>query len=326
MEATVSERLDLRELARDVRRLWWIPAFFALAGLVVGNAASARVPPVFRSQATVLVGPTNGAVTHTSTIRTSEDLANFYADMARRQILLEPVAKRLDLPQSWAELRDQVSAVVPKENLRLVTVTVMGESQDETDAVANELVDQLVALSPAAPGSNNQAFINEQADSLKKTIKQNQERILRLEAEAEVAEANNRARADALRAEITDAEDRVGAWQRIYVELIGTEPTSDAGGLQVLDEATAVTAMDRSSPIKRAAIAGFVGGVLGLLAVWLLRRRKWRRTDSPLGAELHAVSAEPLTAPDRRPVPTADPTSMTPRSPTGVAVRARTRK
>ena len=28
----MSERLDLRELARDVRRLWWIPAFLALAG------------------------------------------------------------------------------------------------------------------------------------------------------------------------------------------------------------------------------------------------------------------------------------------------------
>ncbi|HEU4515263.1 MAG TPA: Wzz/FepE/Etk N-terminal domain-containing protein [Nocardioidaceae bacterium] len=318
--------LDLRDLAKDLRRMWWIPTFMALAGLTVGNAAAAQVEPIYRSEATVLVGPTNGAVTHTSTIRTSEDLANFYADMARRQIILEPVVEKLDLGQSWSELRDQVSAVVPDENLRLVTVTVMGKTQDETDAVANELVDQLVALSPARPGSNNQAFINEQADSLKKTIKQTQERILRLEAEAQTA-ASDPERAEELRREITVAEDRVGSWQRIYVELIGTEPSSDAGGLQVLDEASTVTAMDRSSPIRRAGIAGLVGGVLGVLGIWLLSRRKRRRGDPPLGAELlRAVGAEPPNAPAGHPVATADPRRTKPHRPNGVAVRARTRQ
>lgn len=320
----MSERLDLRELAGGLRRLWLIPLLLAAIGMVVGGTASTQVSAVYRSQATVLVGPTNGAVTHTSTIRTSEDLAIFYADMARRQIILQPVVDRLDLAQTWAKLRDRVSAVVPKENLRLVTVTVMGANQADTDAIANALVDELVSLSPAASGTNDQAFINEQADSLKQTIKQTQERILRMEAEAEAAEATDSEQADAIRREITDAENRVGSWQRIYVELIGTEPTSDAGGLQVLDEASAVTDMGRSAPVKQLAVGGVVGGVLGLMAVWLLSRNGRHKRRDPLGPELRAVEVAPPETPSRV-RPTANGEHPVYRHPNNAGLRAQMR-
>jgi len=282
----MNDRLELGELAAGIRRRWWLPALLAAAGVVLAMTTATSVPPLHRSQATVLVGPTNGAVTHSSTIRTSENLAVFYADMARRQIVLQPVVDRLGLTASWSDLRDRVSAVVPDANPRLVTVTVMGSHEAETDAVANGIVKELVALSPAIPGSNNQLFINEQAESLKATIKDTQARIDELKDQAE--SATDPEVAPDLRAEVAATEDRVGEWQRVYVELIAAEPTSDAGGLQVLDEATAVTDMGRSGATRQAVVGGGVGGSVGLLLAWLLHRRAARRRGERRGAA-HAV-------------------------------------
>lgn len=284
----MNERTELRDLGEGIRRRLWIPVFFAIAGVVIGVIAALNVPIVYRSKATVLVGPTNGAVTHTSTIRTSEDLALFYADMARRQIVLDPVIDRLQLQTPWSILRNQVSAVVPTQNLRLVEVTVLGDSQQETDAIADEIVSQLVLMSPTLPGGNTQAFINEQVDRLKTAIEEAQARIVDLKAEMERSNApRDSEQAIVLRRQLYRQQQLVGDWQKNYVDLIAAEPTSDAGGLQVIDEAAPVTDMGRAAAIRQGIITGFVGGVFGLLVAWLLYSRERRfQAGRPGGQEV----------------------------------------
>jgi hypothetical protein len=286
-----------------------------MAGLSVGLTAASRVPPIYRSQATVLVGPTDGVVTQTSTVRTSEDLATFYADLARRQIILEPVVRQLKLDEQWSQLRNRVSAQVPPENLRLVTVTVAGDAQHEADAVANALVDQLVSLSPAAPGGNSQAFINEQLDRLRDTIEESQRTIDVLDAEAEAATDPSAARS--LRHQVVVNQQRLAEWQRAYVELISAEPTSDAGGLQVLDQASAITGMGRSGTLKLALVDAFVGAALGLVLAWVLyRRRAGAHTQSGRDSEVPSTATGGQTSPD------ADArANLTPRATAGVSAR-----
>lgn len=300
----MTDTVDLREIASAIRRLWWIPLVLALVGVTTGLTAYDRVPSIYRSQATVLVGPTDGAVTQSSTVRTSEDLAKFYADLARRQIILDPVTRHLGLQDSWSELRDRVSAVVPKENLRLVTVTVLGSSQQNTNMIANEIVDQLVSLSPALPGGNSQAFINEQADNLKRTIQENQTRVDELTQKA--AAAADPAEEKSLQDQADKQQQRLTDLQRVYVELIAAEPTADAGGLQVLDEASPVTGLGRSGVIKQALLGGVGGACVGLVLVWLVyRRRRGSRAESsePQPAPAAGASSRAATAPVVAPQP-----------------------
>ena len=271
----MSERVELSDLTGGIRRRAWIPVLCALVGAMVGVIAAMSVPPVYRSQATVLVGPTNGAVTHSATIRTSENLAIFYADMARRQLVLEPVVRELRLGRPWGVLRNQVSAVVPPQNLRLVTVTVMGEDQQETDDIANALVSRLVSLSPNLSSGNKQEFINDQADELKVLIVTAQSRIQNLESEIEVS--TDPVALETMEGQLRRDQRLVRDWQRNYVELIAAEPSSDAGGLQIIDEATAVTDMGRSGMYRQAVVGGFVGGVIGLVIAWVLHSREGRR-------------------------------------------------
>src|SRR5690348_4615450 len=182
------EPMDLGDVAGGIRRRLWLPGVLAVAGAILGFWASTALPAVYRSQATLLVGPTNGSVTHSSTVSASQQLATFYADMARRELVLRPVVEQLHNGMTWFDLRDDVSAIVPPQNLRLVTVTVMGASQAETQRAANLIVKNVVDLSPAPPGGNQQAFVNRQAADLEHTIGSTQAEIKQLKTQAATAD------------------------------------------------------------------------------------------------------------------------------------------
>ena len=271
----MSQSLEFHELGAGIRRRWWIPFLLALIGVGVGIGADRNVPVVYRSAATVLVGPTNGAVTHSSTVRASESLATFYADMVRRQTVLQPVVDNLGLNIPWYQLRDQVSAVVPSQNLRLVDVTVLGDTQQGTDDVANAIVEQLVSLSPPLPGGNEQGFVNEQVTNLKRTIDLGEQRVAELQSE--LAKITDPVLQDEAEHKVRQQQRLVDSWQRTYVELISVEPSSDAGGLTILDEANAVTDKNRTDEIRQAAVGGLTGCALGIVLSWMLYVRSSRR-------------------------------------------------
>jgi hypothetical protein len=260
------------------------------------------VPPVYRSEATVLVGPTQGAVTHSSTIKASEDLAMFYADMARRQLVLQPVVDRLRPRMSWVALRDEVSALVPPQNPRLVEVRVAGADQRQASAAANAIVRQLVTLSPPLASGNEQAFVNGQVANLKVTLADGTKEIQRLKRV--LARTTDPNLQDDVRRQIRQQQRLVQDWQKAYVELITVEPSADAGGLQVLDTASAVTGLDRLATAKLAAVGVLLGAVLGLVIAWLLHirdarsRHRTRRGDGRPGVPGHRVPSGPPIPPD----------------------------
>lgn len=270
----MNERMHMSEVGSAFRRLWWVVVLLSAVGTAAGVTAAQNVPPVYRSQATILVGPTNGAVTHTSTIRTSEDLAKFYADMARREIVLGPVTRKLDVQGTWVQLRNRVSSEVPDENLRLVTVTVNGPRQVETRGIADAIVAEVVSLSPAMDAADDQQFVQQQATRLKDRIRST-ERIID-DRRAQLVNTTSPEEHDMLSDEISREAALLDSWQRAYVEYIVAEPSSGAGGLQVLDPAATAPDQGRSSEIRLALVGGAGGATLGLLIAWLWHRRSVR--------------------------------------------------
>jgi polysaccharide biosynthesis transport protein len=120
----MSDTLDWRYLTTTTLRRWWIPLVFAIVGAGLGVFAASTLNPVHRSEGTVLVGPLDSTATRSTTLRASESLATFYADLARREVVLAAVRERLDLTTSVDDLRTSVSATVPERNPRVVAVTV----------------------------------------------------------------------------------------------------------------------------------------------------------------------------------------------------------
>lgn len=317
----MNERVHMSEVGWAFRRLWWIVVLLSALGAAAGLTAAQNVPPVYRSQATLLVGPTEGAVTHTSTIRTSEDLAKFYADMARREIVLGPVNRKLGLDGTWVTLRNRVSSKVPDENLRLVTVTVMGPRRAETLGIADAIVTKLVSLSPAVDAADDEAFVNQQASRLKARIRSTQRSLDDLRAELIEASSTE------VQAQISDQmareTDLLDSWQRAYIEYIAAEPKSGAGGLQVLDPAAPAPDQGRSSEIRLALVGSTGGATLGLLMAWLWHRRSSRdRGAEPPGypptvRKVPARGSKGLSPARGRPLRHPDRGAGAPKGPSG---------
>jgi capsular polysaccharide biosynthesis protein len=262
----MSDTIELRGLGHPLRRQWWVPVLLAIAGVFVGVTVSGLVAPVHRAQGTLLVGPINGTVTKSTTLRASESLAILYADLARRQVVLDPVVKSLHLSRSWEDLRTHVSAVIPDQNPRAVTVTVADESKQQAVEVTAAIIKQIIALSPAPAGQTEQGFVSEQVASLRATINQAETRIDQLQASlARQADPIERA---ALAQQLSEREELLNDWRHTYVELMAVDPTSDAGGLQLLDDVSPVTSLDRAGTARQGVLGGVVGAVLGLLIVW----------------------------------------------------------
>jgi hypothetical protein len=271
----MSDEIELRDLGRRIRHRWWAPAILAVAGIVLGVAVSGWVAPIHRAQGTLLVGPINGTVTRSTTLRASESLADLYADLLRRQVVLAPVVKSLNLSTSWEELRDHVSAVVPDQNARAVTLTVSDDSSKQAVEITVAVLKRLIELSPPPSGQTEQGFISEQASSLRATIKQAETQIRDLEASlAQETSATERA---ATTRQLSRREALLNEWRQTYVELMAVDPTSDAGGLRVLDDVRPDTSLDRAGTVRGGVLGGVVGAVLGILIVWL-RSGPGRRT------------------------------------------------
>jgi len=268
----MSDMLDWRVLARSTLRRWWLPVALALVGAVLGVYASTNLNPVYRSQGTVLVGPLDSTVTRSTTLRASESLAVFYADLARREAVLVPVRERLRLSMSLDELRNSVSAMVPDQNPRVVTVTVEGDSERQAGRVADAIVDELVALSPAPTGVTQPAFVSAQADALETSIQETEGEVD--EMRASLAETTDPDEATSIRRSIDLKQQYLNDARQTYVELMSLEPDSDAGGLAVLDNVASVPQAGRVGPEMAAVLGGAVGAVLGVLVVWLLDRRR----------------------------------------------------
>ena len=213
----MSDMLDWRVLARSTLRRWWLPVALALVGAVLGVYASTNLNPVYRSQGTVLVGPLDSTVTRSTTLRASESLAVFYADLARRETVLVPVRERLGLSMSLDELRNSVSAMVPDQNPRVVTVTVEGDSERQAGRIAVAIVDELVSLSPAPTGVTQPAFVSAQADALETSIQATEGEID--EMRASLAETTDLDEATSIRRSIDLKQQYLNDSRQTYVEL-----------------------------------------------------------------------------------------------------------
>jgi hypothetical protein len=221
-----------------------------------------------------------------------------------------------------AQLRNSVSAMVPEGNPRVVTITVDGDSEEKAASIAQEIVGELVSLSPAPTGVTQPAFVSAQADELETTIQQAEANLEDLEAQ--LAGTSDPVQSADLQRTIALRQQSLNEARQTYVDLVSLEPDSDAGGLAVLDDVASVTRAGRAGPTTGALLGGVVGAVLGLLVVWLLDKRDRARRAGPEEPAAPAAPAQaaptvnlvvrPTASAGNRRLPRASPRRTEPRA------------
>jgi capsular polysaccharide biosynthesis protein len=230
-----------RAIGGIVRR-WWLLIPLTLLGAAIGYAASLQIRPVYEATTSVLVGQIFEDPNLTKDyVETTQSLTATYADVTKRQPILQDVVDELGLRASWTQLRNRVRVVLPASNPQLISLTVDADSPADAEAIATELANRLVAMSPTEAEVTQtfqiRDFVQSRLDSLQEDISQGQQRLDFLErsfsAAASIKERNGWGR------RIEAQRNLIIDWQNNYSTLLSALATKESPNtLQILEPAS----------------------------------------------------------------------------------------
>ncbi|HLF28443.1 MAG TPA: polysaccharide biosynthesis tyrosine autokinase [Anaerolineae bacterium] len=267
---------DLRVYTAIVLRQWWLLVLAAVAGAAIGFAVSQGQPRIYQAATTLIVGQSIQATQLDSRdLLTSEQLAQTYAEIARRQPVLQSVVDALGLNVTWTALKGRVKIKLI-EGTQLLEIRAEANVPEEAARIADEVARQLILLSPTANVQNqedeNQNFVRQQLDSLQTKIEGGQAKLLELEAMLADALLTNRPAVtptlqtdpvQSLQVEISALERLLADWQANYAQLLTfTEAKTSSNFLSVIEPAQLDGSATRPNVRLNSALAGVIGFIL----------------------------------------------------------------
>lgn len=251
------------------RRWYWLIALGIVVAIVATWAALSRQVPLYQSTATIQVGRTiDDKNPDQNSIAISDRLVPSYAELAKRDPVLDAVVTQLALPYTADGLRARL-LVSPVPATQLIDIKVVDADPAAAAAIANAIASQVILQSPdTAPQDETQAFIQEQLVDLQGKIRNGQQQILELQNQialltsaADVFDAQTRL--DTLQAQ-------VDAWQESYATLVASAEPSTTNIVRIVSAATPAAFPQPTSPLMYYMLAVVVGaGLASLLALGL---------------------------------------------------------
>ena len=250
--------MDLRGLVLFLRRWAWV---LVSATLLAGGAAylvsSVTSPGArYESTATVLVGPALAvADANSAQLDASRRVSAIYVEVAVSRPVLQRVISELDLPTTPALLRGQLTVTTP-EDPPIISVTASATEPGAAAALANEVVRQLEAASPALATEEERAsrFIQLQIGALEEEIAS-----LGMEVERLAARESRTSSQDA---ELGALRDRLADQRSTYAALVDASSPSASTLLTVIEEAVANPIPLPGNRVQMTIFAALVGFVL----------------------------------------------------------------
>ena len=174
--------------------------------------------------------------TSSEDIVTSQGLAMTYADLARREPVLQGAIDELHLSDTWEQLQRRVRVSLPPNNLQLIVVTVDAGSPERATAIAGAVARQLIALGPSARDSTVD-FVRTRLQVLQNNIGARQDRIDELQASLRNAST---AEQQVIQERIAQYQTLIISWQENYTSLLDfLDRQGSANSLEVIEGAHA---------------------------------------------------------------------------------------
>ncbi len=219
----MDDMVQLRQYVTILMRRWWLIVLGVVVTAAIGYGISRLQSPIYQAKTTLIVGRAiQTANPNRQEIEASQLLARTYADIVRRQPVLQGAVEALDLSIPWQKLRGQVQVDLVGDT-QLLEITVEAEgSPENARAIADEIARQLILQSSAAlqkPGAGvNRVFAQEQLTTLQANIEAGQAKLKELETA--MAAAPSTREKQALHDEISALESLIVDWQTNYARLV----------------------------------------------------------------------------------------------------------
>ena len=258
--------MELKEYILPLRKWWWLIVAATLVATVSSFLATREQPPIYQTRTTVMIGNSiNNPNPNGYDYYQSQQLATTYADIVKRDNVRQATMAALGL----GFLPEYSARTVP--NTQLVEITVTATDPVRAQAVAKELVNQLIAISPSGQNGESQkrqAFISGQLNELEDKIKATQTEITKKQEEL-AGLFSARQIADA-QTQIAALQNKLASMQTNYTALLSNTQQGAKNTISTLEQAALPTAPIGPNKSATILLAAAIGFILAAAAAYLL--------------------------------------------------------
>jgi polysaccharide biosynthesis transport protein len=274
--------VELRQVVATLLSRWWILALGLVVGGLVGFGVSRVQTPIYEATTTINVGrPVATLDLDRQDLLVGDQLVLTYADLARRQPVLQGVMTALNLPGSWQQLRNQVRAR-SVENTQLLELQVRAGSAEMAQQIANTLARQLILTSQNAVQTQKEdtvaaQFARQRLERLQQNIREGQLQLEILETQMSSTAPSSVEKLTELQTELQALETLMAEWDNSYARLLSVVNAAQSTNRLAVVESAELNA----SPVQprmpiNVALASLVGLALAVLAILLAE--SWNTT------------------------------------------------
>lgn len=258
--------MEIRNYITPLLKWWWL---IVLSTVIAGASSYLAVrnqPPQYESRTTLMIGSAIDDPNPTgSQFTLSQQLAQTYADIARREPVYNATKEALGLN------RLPPYSVNALPNTQLIEISVVDTSPERSYAVAKELADQLIRLSPSGQQQEEierQEFISQELSDLQTKIEDTKAEI---EAQQEVlGELFSAQEIADTQSQITALEAKLNTLQANYAALLANTQQGAINALSIIANASVPNSPINSSKMTTVLTAAAVGFALSAAAAYFL--------------------------------------------------------
>jgi succinoglycan biosynthesis transport protein ExoP len=226
--------MDLSSYFRPLTKYWWLLGIATLVAIISSSIVALRQLPVYQTHATLLIGrsvyePNPSA----NDLYLGQQLAGFYADIGNRDNIRAATQDALGLNS----LPPYNVRTLP--NSQMLEIDVTDTNPRRAMAVANELANQLIKLTPTNQSGGQQShqdFIDQQLNQLEAGIKETNDEIAK--KQAELTNLNSASQIADLQQQITALNTKLSNLQTNYATLINNSQPGALNTLTLIESAS----------------------------------------------------------------------------------------
>jgi len=259
--------MQLQQYFAVIKKWLWLIVASVLIATVSSYLGTRQMPRIYQAATTVMVGQVlEQSDPNAQDLYLSQQLAQTYADMARRRPILDGVAEALGL--DYIPSAENISArQVP--GTQLLEITVRDTHPERAMYIANAIAHELILQSPtqAREEQERRAFVQAQLKDLESRIHETQDEIDQEQARLESA---NSARAiQQHQANIAALQEKFATYQSTYASLL---PAVEGGVnyISVVEPATVPTVPISPRVGMTVMLASAIGLVLAVGGAFLI--------------------------------------------------------
>ena len=263
--------MELRQYMSVLWKWLWLILLGTAVATGLSYYTSRRMPPIYQASTTVMVGQSlRNTNPNTQDLWTSGQLAQTYAEMVRRQPILQGVVDALGLGIPYEWLREQIYVNLIA-NTQLMEIKVMDTDPLRAKVIADELARQLILQSPTGPEKQQEQyrqFTESQIQDLQAKIQTTQEEMQQLQ-EAIDAETSATGLANK-QAQMAAMQNKLNTYQTNLAQLLNFFQGSATNYISVVEPATVPGTPISPRTMLNVLLAATVGLILAVGAAFLL--------------------------------------------------------